>query len=66
MAGAMRKVGEYLGLVEQADFDDTKYAAQFAGGKLRAGVPIAGSWLQRFGAALIAGIGGFVWWRRRA
>ena len=22
MAGAMRKVGEYLGLVEQADFDD--------------------------------------------
>jgi endonuclease YncB( thermonuclease family) len=34
--------------------------AKFAGGKLRAGVPIAGSWLQRFGAALIAGIA-YVW-----
>ena len=28
MAGAMRKVGEYLGLVEQADFDD-EYDAEF-------------------------------------
>jgi endonuclease YncB( thermonuclease family) len=34
--------------------------AKFAGSKLRAGVPIAGSWLQRFGAALIAGIA-YVW-----
>ena len=34
--------------------------AKVAGGKLRAGVPIAGSWLQRFGAALIAGIA-YVW-----
>ena len=34
--------------------------AKIAGNKLRAGVPIAGSWLQRFGAALIAGIA-YVW-----
>ena len=34
--------------------------AKIAGSKLRAGVPIAGSWLQRFGAALISGIA-YVW-----